>query len=127
MPYIKIRKKTYLEEYQTPTSTLFPFFLLLFHISAIDSISLHQTTKAEVKHIRILKTWGIRSVEIVTADQKIEEELTTNISAEQLTEAKDKVDMLFKNANRDHPVIKELIAFATQRLARKLGTKTNGH
>lgn len=84
-------------------------------------------TELTDKHIRILKTWGIRSVEIVTADQKIEEELTINISAEQLTEAKNTVDMLFKNANRDHPVIKELIAFATQRLARKLGTKTNGH
>ncbi|CAK0765216.1 conserved hypothetical protein [Gammaproteobacteria bacterium] len=78
------------------------------------------------KHIKMLKTWGIRFIEIVTEDHEVEHKLVINIDPARLAEATDIAKSLFQHTEHEHPAIKELIALSIQRIAQKLGTNTHG-
>lgn len=79
------------------------------------------------KHIKILKTWGIRILEIVAEGNIVDDKPIINIDPEKLAEATKLVDSLFRHTDREHPAIREFHALCAQRFARQgLGDANHG-
>jgi hypothetical protein len=70
------------------------------------------------KHLTIFRTWGVMEVDIVgseDSDQSIH--LPPEVTHEQLEAALTALEPLFRNSNREHPIMRELLHLAAARKA----------
>ncbi|CAK0764982.1 conserved hypothetical protein [Gammaproteobacteria bacterium] len=88
-------------------------------------VLLRSGTELTDKHIKILKTWGIRCIEISGADDAIETTPVIIIDPVLLAKAAKIADTLFQHVDREHSAMKELSALCVQHLAQQLGNR--GH
>lgn len=62
----------------------------------------------QLKHIRILKMWGITEVNVVTDEPDYEESTTKEIDPELLERIEESTKYLFQHVDIEHPAMKEL-------------------
>lgn len=78
-------------------------------------------TEIKEKHINVFLTWGIPEVDIrgVTKED-VASEMIEQVDPEILRKVEMEIDGLFIHADREHPMLKELVRLCTLRRVRTL-------
>lgn len=86
-----------------------------------DELLLAAGTVLTGRHLRILKTWGVRTVPIVGADESSEEVATRRLhSSTLLAAAEARVQRRLKHVPVGNPVFDQIRALAVQRTADRM-------
>jgi len=74
---------------------------------------LNADTELTEKHIRLMKTWGIESIDIVSSELHIQDPTAEReADAAHLETYRSELLPIFRKANMDHPAMKELLRLA---------------
>ena len=87
--------------------------------------------KIQPKHIRILKTWGITEVNVVTDEPDYKESAIKRIDPKSLVKIEESTKYLFRHVDLEHPAMKELfrlsVLLKSQSNIQKTDTKKPVH
>ena len=95
----------------------------LFHSSG--RLLLSKGLSLEPHHLRVLKIWGILSVEIEGVSDGSRPSTLEEISPAVLNKSKELTQKQFSHANMDHPLLRELFQICTLRRAQQITLQMN--